>query len=1127
MTMFGKPVNDFATTLAAPHAIGDGALSLASAAGLGALAADEMFRVTVGRNFNTPSEVVEAILAATGIVGTTLTGVVGAEGYADVALASGRDVEVRVTAGTVSELQDAARANAAGVAANAAGLASHVADTANPHAVTASQVGASVAQWNANALQGKAVSTTAPTDTQILSWDAASSSWKAADRPTATPGGTVNQIQFNSGSGGFAGSVARVTAGGAANFQKDPGAFNGGPYACLVLGDLVNGETDGGVFSVAANAAANQPFTVFGGFDSPASTGRFVYFGGGGWGTPDPNYVLFFTAPTYDQTPNGGLLRIAVHPAGNVSVNPSAFSSPPDANAALGVRPLATTGKALVLQGLAGQTGNLLEIQDSSGAPLGGITAAGDFIGGGSALTGVVHATGDETIADNKTFTGRLFCSFDDATSSTANPAQFGGVGSGVAYASRLLIDSGADCLQAGAGQRTQLASWWGTEIRGNRQGDPPAFVAGSPSDPSLTVVGSTAAAPVLRAVAAAGQAGNTVEVVSSDGVTVLAHFDATGNLSAPVRATGTTTARRIEDRASDWFHSGDFATVGDDTADDTAAIQAWLDACALAGAKAVWDRPPVAYRVTDTLLIRPPNGGAQVHMDMEGLGAYPGLIRWAGGDNKPVFRAVGWQLSTIKNVNITIPASASGVIAWDLDNTAVANSLSVLDFANCRVDLGTGATSCVGWRLGHGTTWATDGLTQGSADISFITWINCTVFGQETGGGNRGWSSEHQNVVILDLVDCYAMHVDRFVSNVPTAGAAAPYGGSSIDAFGCGTSHCLVDYEYGTAGAYLISGGRYEEGGTSFLSVPNGGANSALSITVSGTEIDAYDGLNVFDLRSSVALILDGVAASPNTTLHGSGFIRLETTAGGPGSVTATGCTFGATAPFHTVVSGDWTVHRDGCLLVDLTGGATGKVDDTTTALAAKADDAAAAHTAANETITGAWTFANDLNIDASASTQSAVRQFSFTGGGSTAFASRIGLAGAAYYLQAGFGTRFQMGAYWGVVIAGNRQADPPAFEGGGPTDPSLTVVGATVGAPVLRVAAASGQTGDTLEITASDRATVLASFDASGHLKVGGTQVVGAQGAAVADATNATDVITQLNALLARLRAHGLIAT
>ena len=43
----------------------------------------------------------------------------------------------------------------------------------------------------------------------------------------------------------------------------------------------------------------------------------------------------------------------------------------------------------------------------------------------------------------------------------------------------------------------------------------------------------------------------------------------------------------------------------------------------------------------------------------------------------------------------------------------------------------------------------------------------------------------------------------------------------------------------------------------------------------------------------------------------------------------------------------------------------------------------------------------------------------------------------------------------------------------------------------------------------------------------QVSGTQVIGAQGAAVADATDAASAITQLNALLARCRAHGLIAT
>lgn len=51
--------------------------------------------------------------------------------------------------------------------------------------------------------------------------------------------------------------------------------------------------------------------------------------------------------------------------------------------------------------------------------------------------------------------------------------------------------------------------------------------------------------------------------------------------------------------------------------------------------------------------------------------------------------------------------------------------------------------------------------------------------------------------------------------------------------------------------------------------------------------------------------------------------------------------------------------------------------------------------------------------------------------------------------------------------------------------------------------------------------------SFNTNGDYSVSGVKVVGARGAAVADATDAASAITQLNALLARMRAHGLIAT
>lgn len=79
-------------------------------------------------------------------------------------------------------------------------------------------------------------------------------------------------------------------------------------------------------------------------------------------------------------------------------------------------------------------------------------------------------------------------------------------------------------------------------------------------------------------------------------------------------------------------------------------------------------------------------------------------------------------------------------------------------------------------------------------------------------------------------------------------------------------------------------------------------------------------------------------------------------------------------------------------------------------------------------------------------------------------------------------------------------------------------------------RAASANGHFFQTLSGgTPTTRATVVTTgLDLpTGHVvSVNGTQVVAARGAAVADATGAGDVVAQLNAALARLRAHGLIA-
>lgn len=108
----------------------------------------------------------------------------------------------------------------------------------------------------------------------------------------------------------------------------------------------------------------------------------------------------------------------------------------------------------------------------------------------------------------------------------------------------------------------------------------------------------------------------------------------------------------------------------------------------------------------------------------------------------------------------------------------------------------------------------------------------------------------------------------------------------------------------------------------------------------------------------------------------------------------------------------------------------------------------------------------------------------------------------------------------------------------------PSVTVSGGVTGytfvgsgnsltltvsnAATIRSAISAAKSGVNTDITELNGASQV---DVSARYEVGGTKVVGAQGAAVADASGGVTIDaearTAINDLLARLRAHGLIAT
>lgn len=73
----------------------------------------------------------------------------------------------------------------------------------NPHGVTAAHVGKDTAQWNAAKLQGKTLSSTAPTDGQVQTWNETAQEWQPANPPGATGGEANTASNLGSGTGLF------------------------------------------------------------------------------------------------------------------------------------------------------------------------------------------------------------------------------------------------------------------------------------------------------------------------------------------------------------------------------------------------------------------------------------------------------------------------------------------------------------------------------------------------------------------------------------------------------------------------------------------------------------------------------------------------------------------------------------------------------------------------------------------------------------------------------------------------------------------------------------------------------------------------------------------------------------
>jgi hypothetical protein len=265
------------------------------------------------------------------------------------------------------------------------------------------------------------------------------------------------------------------------------------------------------------------------------------------------------------------------------------------------------------------------------------------------------------------------------------------------------------------------------------------------------------------------------------------------------------------------------YGAVGDGNTDDTNAIQKMFTDAIAKKSKIVI--PPKKYKITRTINVIPPSGKPEFRLDVEAQGE--NVFQFTG--TGACLRIVGLRFSTWRGVKISL-GTAKDAVGIDLDTDNLSHSTSNNIFTGCHILLGKGINQR-GWRLGY--------VSGGGADISVISWNNCSVYGNygKVISGQTGWHSEGPNCLQNVLNNCFGAYLDKLFSNTSTE--TSNTGNGAFYFYGLGTSHNNLEFEISNAQTYLISGGRFEVG-KHVLHVNTG--TVAPSIIFRAIEISNYD---------------------------------------------------------------------------------------------------------------------------------------------------------------------------------------------------------------------------------------------------------------------------------------------
>lgn len=207
------------------------------------------------------------------------------------------------------------------------------------------------------------------------------------------------------------------------------------------------------------------------------------------------------------------------------------------------------------------------------------------------------------------------------------------------------------------------------------------------------------------------------------------------------------------------------YGAVGDNTHDDTTALQSAINDAVAACGIVFLPPPSYAYRITAPLVIQG-SGSTQLTLRMIGCASArgtPNNIIYAGAPGTSAIRLLGINYAHFYGVNVSpnSGSSYSNIVCWDEQFSSTFPNASYNTWEHCFVTFN-GNQNCIAWRFGQSSTGGANGYDQ--------VLQKCVVTDTSKANGNIGLQVGGGQLYQLECRECSWSSLALAVCNGPIA---------------------------------------------------------------------------------------------------------------------------------------------------------------------------------------------------------------------------------------------------------------------------------------------------------------------------------------------------------------------